>query len=84
MALAWAGGVLLLTPLILIAGVAAVLALPVLAVSRHLPVTRVGAPRRASTVRSVLHLEPPKVESSLVALGAARPELDRGGDLVHA
>jgi hypothetical protein len=64
----WTAAVVLLTPVILAAGVIAVVAIPALALSRHASVVRLPVRRRSDSVAPVLHLEPNSVEPSLATV----------------
>ena len=62
-------GVVLLTPLILLAGIAAVIALTAMSLSRHAGVQLPAARPSASARPLVLRLEPASVETGLAAVG---------------
>lgn len=63
------GAVVVLTPLILAAGLIAVVALTAVSLSRHAGVRMPARRRRATTLPSVLRLEASRAESSLGVIG---------------
>jgi hypothetical protein len=67
-AAAWSAAVVLLTPMILVAGVVTVVAIPLLGVGRHATPRTVPLRRRTPSVAPVLHLDTARVEPSLAVL----------------